>query len=102
MPPAMFKRLDDKPHDRINVTINGAPVQVPRGETVAAAVLAHGLGHTRSTPLTGASRAPFCLMCVCYECLMVIDGKPNQRACMQQVREGMRIDRQQGAGDIPA
>ena len=95
----MFKRLDNPAHNRVNITINGQPVQVPEGETVAAAVLAHGLAVTRTTPVSGAPRAPFCLMGVCFECLMVIDGIANQRACMAQVREGMRIECQQGVGD---
>jgi len=95
----MFKRLDNPAQNRVNVTINGLPVQVPEGETVAAAVLVLDLPYTRTTPISGAPRAPFCLMGVCYECLMVIDGKANQRACMEQVREGMRIECQQGTGD---
>ena len=97
----MFRRLDNNAQDRVNITVNGQPVQVQAGESVAAAVLAHGLPHTRSTPVSGVPRAPFCLMGVCYECLMVIDGRPNQRACMTKVRDGMRIDIQQGPGDIP-
>ena len=96
----MFKRLDNTAQNRVNVTINNQPVQVPEGETVAAAVLTHDLSYTRTTPVSGARRAPFCLMGVCYECLMVIDGKANQRACMEQVKEGMRIECQQGTGDL--
>ena len=96
----MFKRLDYSTQDRVNVTIDGQPVQVPEGETVAAAVLAEGLGNTRTTQISGAPRAPFCLMGVCYECLMVIDGKANQRACTVQVKEGMSIERQKGTGEL--
>lgn len=94
----MFRRLDSDAGAAVNVTINGQPVAVRRGETVAAAVLAQGLDQTRSTPVSGAPRAPFCMMGVCFDCLMVIDGKPNQRACMERVREGMCIECQQGAG----
>jgi len=97
----MFNRLDSSAQNSVNVTINGQPVQVPEGETVAAAVLVLDLPYTRTTPVSGAPRAPFCLMGVCFECLMVIDGKANQRACMKQVREGMRIECQQGVGDSP-
>ena len=96
----MFKRLENTTHNRVSVSINGQPVQVPEGETVAAAVLVHGLTSSRSTPVSGAPRAPFCLMGVCFECLMVIDGKANQRACMERVREGMRIEYQQGTGAL--
>ena len=98
----MFKRLNTSVPATVTITINGQPVQVPEGETVAAAVLAQGLSHTRNTPVSGAPRAPFCLMGVCFECLMVIDGKPNQRACMEKVREGMRVESQQGTGTIPS
>ena len=73
---------------------------VPAGETVAAAVLASGLGHTRTTPVSDTPRAPFCLMGVCYECLMVINGQPNQRACRKVVDEGMTIERQHGLGEL--
>ena len=94
----MLKRLDDNPEKTVTVTIEGQPVEVSAGETVAAAVLASGIGYTRTTPLSGSPRAPFCLMGVCYECLMIIDGQPNQRACKEYVAEGMTIERQHGTG----
>ena len=94
----MLKRLDDNPEKTVTVTIEGQPVEVPAGETVAAAVLASGIGYTRTTPVSGSPRAPFCLMGVCYECLMTIDGQPNQRACKEYVAEGMTIERQHGPG----
>jgi predicted molibdopterin-dependent oxidoreductase YjgC len=97
----MFKRLDDEPENLVTVMIEGQAVEVPAGETVAAAVLASGMGYTRTTPVSGSPRAPFCLMGVCYECLMVIDGQPNQRACRERVREGMTIERQHGSGALP-
>lgn len=97
----MFKRLDENLKETVTVHIDGQPHRVPAGETVAAAVLASGLLHTRTTPVSGAPRAPFCLMGVCYECLMIIDGLPNQRACKTFVREGMTIDRQHGTGVMP-
>jgi predicted molibdopterin-dependent oxidoreductase YjgC len=96
----MFKRLDDDPENLVTVTIEGQAVEVPAGETVAAAVLASGMGYTRTTPVSGSPRAPFCLMGVCYECLMVIDGQPNRRACRERVREGMTIERQHGSGAL--
>lgn len=96
----MFKRLDDSPEKLLTVMIEGQPVEVAAGETVAAAVLVSGLSYTRTTPVSGAPRAPFCLMGVCYECLMVINGQPNQRACRVLVEEGMNIERQSGPGEL--
>lgn len=94
----MFQQLPPDFDQKINITINGHPVQVTQGITAAAAVLSNGLRFTRSTPVSGAKRAPFCMMGVCFECLMVIDGKANQRACATDVREGMSIEAQHGVG----
>ncbi|MEE9395579.1 MAG: (2Fe-2S)-binding protein [Methylococcales bacterium] len=82
----------------VNITIDGRPIQVPQDITVAAAVLSNGLRNTRATPVSGAARAPFCMMGVCFDCLMVIDGISNQRACSTRVNEGMRIESQHGVG----
>lgn len=82
----------------VTVTIEGQRVQVPAGESVAAAVLVHALDHTRTTPISGAPRAPLCMMGVCFECLMEIDGVANRQACLVPVAEGMRIRRQHGVG----
>ncbi|MEM9904027.1 MAG: (2Fe-2S)-binding protein [Cyanobacteria bacterium P01_D01_bin.44] len=94
----MFKRLSDLSDPTVTVNIESEEVQVPADETVAAAVLVHGLGYTRTTPLSGAPRAPLCMMGVCFECLMEIDGVPNRQACQVQVAEGMKICRQRGVG----
>ena len=96
----MFKRLDENPAATVTVTIDGVQFNVPAGETVAAAVLVSGIGHTRTTVISDAPRAPFCLMGVCYECLMVIDGKPNQRACRELVNDGMKIECQHATGEL--
>ena len=96
----MFKRLDENPAETVSITIDGAQFDVPAGETVAAAVLASGVWHTRTTAVSDSPRAPFCLMGVCYECLMVIDGKPNQRACRELVNDGMKIECQHATGQL--
>ena len=93
----MFKTLPDAGAASVTVTINGRRFQAPQGSTAAAAVLLAGEMPTRTTPVTGAPRAPYCMMGVCFECLMEIDGVANQQACLVQVAEGMRINRQLGA-----
>ena len=100
----MFRRLarsdDGAEGSEVTIFIEGQAVQVPQGETVAAAVLASGLDAVRTTPVSGVPRMPYCLMGICFECLMEIDGVPNSQACMTQVREGMRVARQTGARSI--
>ncbi len=96
----MFKQLPNDQAETVSLMLNGKTVQTPLGITVAAMALAQGLRSTRTTPVSNSNRAPFCMMGVCYECLMIIDGKPNQRACATYVREGMQIETQQGTGPL--
>lgn len=92
----MFALLPDSSTPAITVHIDGEPFAVPAGATAAAAMLMHGASSTRTTPVTGAPRAPYCMMGVCFECLLEIDGEPNQQGCLVTVVEGMRIARQLG------
>jgi predicted molibdopterin-dependent oxidoreductase YjgC len=98
----MFAPLPDLPHRHVTVHIDGQPFQVPAGVTAAAAMLMHGAAATRTTPVTGAPRAPYCMMGVCFECLMEIDGMPNQQGCLVIVAEGMRIAPQLGKRTVAA
>ena len=98
----MYKRLPDlaafNPDARLlAVTIDGKPFAARDGDSVAATLLAAGLADCRSTPVSGSARGPFCMMGVCFDCLVVIDGQPNQQGCMTPARDGMKIERQQGA-----
>ncbi|WP_294624755.1 (2Fe-2S)-binding protein [uncultured Bilophila sp.] len=79
----------------VHITFDGQAMEVPAGISVAAAVLGHAhAGHTCEHPVDGSPRAPYCLMGVCFECLMEIDGEPNVQSCLVPVREGMDIKRQ--------
>jgi predicted molibdopterin-dependent oxidoreductase YjgC len=85
---------------RLTIFLDGEPVAAVAGETVAAALLAHGLDHGRATPVSGSPRAPYCMMGVCFECLMEIDGAANRQACMVPATEGMRVRRQRGKVEV--
>ena len=69
-------------------------ISAQEGETVAAALLVAGEVHLRTSPVSGGVRAPYCWMGVCFECLLEIDGQPNQQSCLILVKEGMRVRRQ--------
>jgi len=93
----MFRpRPDAGPAALVAVEVEGRPVRVVEGASAAAAVLVAGLASLRDTPVTGAPRAPYCMMGICFDCLAEIDGVPNRQSCMVPVRPGMRIRRQQG------
>ena len=98
----MFKRLPDAAGDSVEIVIEGKAVKARDGDSVAAALFAAGLLACRTTAVSGAPRGPYCMMGVCFDCLVTIDGAPNQQGCMIKVSPGMRIERQQGARRIDA
>ena len=64
-------------------------------------LLAAGIDHCRTTPVSGAPRAPYCMMGVCFDCLVTIDGVGSRQGCLVPVREGMR-DRDRSAASAEA
>ena len=84
----------------VGVVLEGRPVTAYLGETVATVLLAEGHLALRTT-VGGAPRGVFCGMGVCFDCLVVVDDRPNTRACMTWVAEGMRISRQAGYEAVP-
>ncbi|HSU23657.1 MAG TPA: (2Fe-2S)-binding protein [Variovorax sp.] len=101
----MFRRLDaaaTADARAVRITVDGAAHECREGDTVAGALFAAGLTACRDTAVSGAARGPFCMMGVCYDCLVVIDGRPNQQACMARVRDGMAVQRQLGAREVRA
>jgi sarcosine oxidase subunit alpha len=98
----MFRRLPEDTRPAVTFDLDGEAVTARDGDTVAAAVLTAGIGHTRTTPVSGRPRLPYCMMGVCFDCLMEIDGVPNRQACMVRVRDGMTVRRQIGARDVVA
>lgn len=94
----MFRPLTP-PENLIDIFLEGRLVRASEGKSLAAALLQAGFVSFRFTPISCVARAPYCLMGVCFECLVEIDGAPNCQACMETVRPGMRIERQCGAAN---
>ncbi len=92
----MFRRLDPSAAT-VRLRFEGAEILAVAGESVAVALLAAGVVSVRDTPACASPRGPFCLMGVCFDCLVEIDGVANRQACMTRVRDGMTIRRQNGA-----
>ncbi len=86
----MFK--SDTKKDLVEVSLDGRSVSLPSGVSVAAALLEVGEILSRTSPTSGKPCSPHCLMGVCFECMMEIDGVQRQ-ACMTPVKKGMNINR---------
>ena len=91
----MFKRLGDT-GTAVTLKVDGKPIRAWTGDTVAAAMLAASIDHCRTTPVTGAPRAPYCLMGVCFDCLVTIDGVGSRQGCLVPARDGMVVETQLG------
>ena len=74
---------------KVTVTVDGVAIDAFEGESVAAALLAHGLKALRSSP-TGENRGMFCAIGICQECVVEVEGS-TIAACQTPVRDGMEI-----------
>jgi D-hydroxyproline dehydrogenase subunit gamma len=92
----LFRPLREMPKP-IQVELDGKAVMACAQETVASLLLRVASPESyRQSVVTGKARAPLCMMGVCFECLIEIDGQANQQGCLIPVRDGMRIRRQNG------
>ncbi|THK36729.1 (2Fe-2S)-binding protein [Ensifer sp. MPMI2T] len=94
----MLNRLREI-EEAVSFTFDGKRMRAQRGDMLASALLAAGVDHVRQSVVSGAPRAPYCLMGVCFECLVTIDGVQNRQACLVEVEEGMTVLSQHGAMD---
>jgi predicted molibdopterin-dependent oxidoreductase YjgC len=93
----LFKKAPGAEGAQVTIRFDGVDLVVPADVSVAAALLASGVSNLRVTPGSGAPRAPYCMIGICFDCLVNIDGVQNRQACLVRIREGMRISTQQGA-----
>ncbi len=92
----MFRRLPNPPGRQLRFTLDGEPLEGREGDTVAAAMLAAGRRSFRQTAVSGAERGPWCMMGVCHDCLVVLDGVASTQACLVPLRDGMAVQTQHG------
>ncbi len=78
----------------ITFTFDEQSIEAFEGETVAAALLASGGRTLRATSRKGEPRGLFCNMGICFDCLVEVNGNPNQRACQYQVTNGLKVKSQ--------
>jgi predicted molibdopterin-dependent oxidoreductase YjgC len=91
--------LGDLPEKAVvHITLDGRELEAYEGDTIASALLANGIRTFRTTPHSGELRGPFCGVGRCPDCMMTVDGVLNVRTCVTPVRDGMRIETQQGLG----
>lgn len=87
----MFKPLQGlPPAPLVELDVDGTKIQVAQGRTLAIALLEAGYHATRLNH-RGEPCAPYCLMGVCFECLVQVNGQDNVQACLVRVEAGMKV-----------
>ena len=76
-------------HSQIAVAVNGLPVTVPAGATVAVAMTI--AAQACRTSVTGEPRGPLCGMGICFECRVVINGIAHCKSCQVLCEPGMEV-----------
>jgi hypothetical protein len=78
--------------DRVTIRLDGETLDVPVGVPLGAVL--HGLRDAtlRRTAKSGAPRGVFCGLGTCFDCLVTIDGRAGQRACLALTRAGMQVE----------
>lgn len=76
--------------DTVKLSVNGMPVQVPLGTTVAVAIMMTGTGSLRRS-VSGEPRGPLCGMGICFECRVTVDDVPHCRSCQTLCADGMKV-----------
>jgi sarcosine oxidase subunit alpha len=84
----------------VNFVLDGRPATAFENDTVASAMAAAGVVVTVRSFKYHRPRGLLCMTGSCANCLVRIDGVPNQRACQTPVREGMRVARQNGMPSV--
>jgi aerobic-type carbon monoxide dehydrogenase small subunit (CoxS/CutS family) len=78
--------------EKVSFSFNGKDFQCESGQTIAAALIAADQRELRSTRFGNEPRSIFCGIGICYDCVVVVDGIANQRSCLIEARDGMKVE----------
>ncbi|MGD8388748.1 MAG: (2Fe-2S)-binding protein [Desulfobacteraceae bacterium] len=83
---------------KVRFTFDGRDMEGFEGEPIAIALKSNGVMVHRYTIKRNEPRGVFCAIGRCTDCIMVVDGIPNVRTCVEPLREGMVVQTQIGKG----
>lgn len=92
--------LEFKRGKTVSFTFDGKPVEGYENETVAVALHAAGVRELSHSINRGRPRGLYCAIGNCSSCMMIVNGEPNVKICMELVREGMDVRTQYGKGEL--
>ncbi|MEU7417135.1 (2Fe-2S)-binding protein [Streptomyces antibioticus] len=86
------------PEAPFTVRFDGREIEALPGRTIAAVLWSAGITAWRGTRGEGQPRGVFCGIGVCFDCLVTVNDRPNQRACLTPATPGADIRTQEGTG----
>ncbi len=76
----------------IDFTFNGEKYVGLPGQSIAAALISEGQRELRRTRFGNEPRSIFCGIGICFDCVVIVNGVHNQRACLVEIADGMEIE----------
>ena len=86
----------DEAKETVTIYYEGRAITALAGEPIAVALTNAGIKVFRTTEKKHEPRGLYCAMGRCSDCMMIVDGQPNVRACITPVRDGMQLQVQHG------
>jgi hypothetical protein len=93
----------------ITITVDGVPVDGLLGQTLAGLLLASDTLAWRNTSFGNRPRGAFCGIGICFDCLVIVNGQRDVRACQRRAAPGdsvafhrdLPVRSDEAAGDAP-
>ena len=83
-------RPNTSQNNSITIYIDDKAIQAVAGESVAAILLKQGITAVHSAP-DKAARGPYCMMGVCFDCMVECEDGRSEQACQLYAEEGMKV-----------
>lgn len=88
--------------DELMITFEGRTLRGESGQTLAGVLVSHRILDWRTTSATAEPRGLFCGIGVCFDCVLVVDGERDVRACQRRATDGAVLERQHDQLPVPA
>jgi aerobic-type carbon monoxide dehydrogenase small subunit (CoxS/CutS family) len=76
--------------EKVEFTFDGEAIWGYAGESLAAALIRSRRLHLRDAPEDAGPRGAFCLMGLCQECVVVLEGQPIE-SCRIELQPGIAV-----------
>lgn len=83
---------------KIQFFFEGKAVYGYEGDTIASALHDLGVVTLSQSIKLNRPRGFYCAIGNCASCNMIVDGKPNIRTCITELKPGMSVERQANKG----